>query len=246
MSKKERAANRTERAAEIQVQQARRERDRKMLIVAVVVVVLAAVVAAGVLLSGRDDAAPAASGSAPKATASGQSLVVGNDPSAATKIVIYEDFLCPYCRELETSSRGFLRTDAKKGAVQVEYRPFHLLQDDYSTLALTAWAAVLKNGTPAQALKFHDLLYDNQPYESDTNKPGIDDLVALAKKAGVTDSTVLDAMKQPDQAFVDAADAAAQKANVQGTPTVLVNGKQLDGASIADLSDQLKKLGAQG
>jgi protein-disulfide isomerase len=236
MSKKERAANRTERAAAIQAQQARQERNRKALIVAAVVVVLAAVVAAGVIFSG---------GSAPKATASGQALVVGNDPAATTKVVVYEDFLCPYCRELETSSRSFLRADAEKGNVQVEYRPFHLLQDDYSTRALTAWAAVLQKGTPAQALRFHDLLYDNQPYESDGNKPGVDDLVKLAEKAGVTDSTVLDAIKQPDQAFVDAADADAQKAGVQGTPTVFVNGKELQG-SVAELSDQLKKLGATG
>ena len=60
---------------------------------------------------------------------------------------------------------------ADKGTVQVEYRPFHLLQDDYSTRALSAWAAVLEQGTPKQALSFHDLLYDNQPYEAAPDKP---------------------------------------------------------------------------
>lgn len=242
MSKKDRAANRTERAAAIQAEQASEERNRRILIVLAVFVVLAAVVAAGVIFSGGSDKPAAATGGGPKAVSSGQTLVVGNDPAATTKVVIYEDFLCPYCREFEKSSRAFLQADAKKGKVLVEYRPFHLLQDDYSTLALTAWAAVLTDGTGSQALRLHDLLYDNQPDEAAADKPGIDALVALAKKAGVKDSAVLDAMKKPNQAYVDAADSAATKAGVRGTPTVFVNGKELQGASVTEMSDNLEKL----
>ncbi len=246
MSKKERAANRTERAAAIQAQQASKERNRRLLIVGAVLVVLVAIVAAGVIFSGGNDPTPAASGSSPKAVASGQALVVGNDPAATTKVVIYEDFLCPYCREFESSSRDFLQADAEKGKVLVEYRPFHLLQDDYSTLALTAWSAVLEKGTGTQALRLHDLLYDNQPDEAASNKPDIDDLMDLAKKAGVSDSSVLGAMKEPNQEFVDATGAAATKAGVQGTPTVFVNGKELQGASVGEMSDNLKKMIAAG
>jgi protein-disulfide isomerase len=246
MSKKDRAVNRTERAAAIQAQQANRERNRRLLVVIVVVVVLAAVVAAGVIFSGGSDDSPAASGNPPKAVASGQALVVGDNAAAPTKVVIYEDFLCPYCREFESTSRNFLQSDAKKGKVLVEYRPFHLLQDDYSTRALTAWAAVLANGTGSQALRLHDLLYDNQPDEAASDKPGVDDLVSLAKKAGVEDESVLGAIKDPNQEFVDAADAVATKAGVEGTPTVFVNGKELQGASVGEMSDNLKKLIAAG
>jgi hypothetical protein len=108
-------------------------------------------------------------------------------------VVVYEDFLCPFCRQLETSTRDFLHQDAAKGSVQVEYRPFQLLPDDYSRRALDAWATVLQKGTPAQALRFHDLLYDEQPYEQAAHKPGVAALRALARKAGVTDPKVLDA-----------------------------------------------------
>jgi protein-disulfide isomerase len=165
MSKKERAGNRAARAAAIQKQQVAQERNRKILIVGVVLVVLAAVVAAGVLLSGGDK--PASAGPAPKAVAAGQALKVGDNPDAKVKVVVYEDFLCPYCREFEAATRSFIRKDAEEGKVLVEYRPFHLLQDEYSTRALTAWGAVLQKGTGRQALAFHDLLYDKQPYEQD-------------------------------------------------------------------------------
>jgi protein-disulfide isomerase len=241
MSKKLRETNRTERAAAVRREQASKERNRKILLTVVVLVVLAGVVVAGVVLGGGGSS-PSQSGAAAGkvgARADGPALVIGTNPDAP-KVVIYEDFLCPYCREFEASSRATLREAAKKGKAVVEYRPFHLLQDNYSLEALTAWAAVLEKGTPAQALQFHDLLYENQPYENDADKPSVDDLVDLAKKAGVTDSAVRDAMHQPNQPFVDAAGKAAEKAGVSGTPTVWFDGKPLSG-SPSQLADKLKQ-----
>ncbi len=245
MSKKDREGNRAERAAAIQRAQASQERNRKILVVAVVLVVLAAAVIAGVLLSGGDKKDPATT-AGPSATVSGQALTVGDDPSATTKIVVYEDFLCPYCRQFEAASRTYLRKAAEQGKVLVEYRPFHLLQDEYSTTALTAWAAVLEGGTPGQALKYHDLLFENQPYENDAAKPGVADLTDLAKKAGVTDKSVLDSIGVANTQFVDAADQSATDAGVKGTPTVIVDGKTLEASSISDMSDQLEQLIAKG
>ena len=183
MSKQQREASRRERVVEMQRQAAVHERNRRLLITGAIVVVLCAVVAGvrRVLRQWRlvDDTVGHTS-------RQGLRPVAGDrrPDSAPHKVVVYEDFLCPYCRQFETSSRDFLRDAAAKGKVQVEYRPFHLLQDDYSTRALSAWAAVLQSGTPQQALKFHDLLYDNQPYEHDPNKPDAATLTSWAKQAG--------------------------------------------------------------
>ena len=164
--------------------------------------------------------------------------------NAPVKVVVYEDFLCPFCRQLETSTRDFLHQDAAKGSVQVEYRPFQLLPDDYSRRALDAWATVLQQGTPAQALRFHDLLYDEQPYERAAHKPGVAALQALARKAGVTDRKVLDALGSPNPAFFAAVQRSAEQAGVRGTPTVLVDGKPLGGSSIQVLADRLEQRAA--
>ena len=171
---------------------------------------------------------------------------MGSNAKAKYKVVVYEDFLCPYCRQFETSSRDFLRAAAQKGTVQIQYRPFHLLPDSYSTRALTAWAAVLQQGTPKQALRFHDLLYDDQPYEQDPNKPGTSKLQTWAKQAGVSSSSVLSAMGASDPSYVTAADAAASKAGVTGTPTVFVNGQELAGTSISSMVDNLERMVASG
>jgi protein-disulfide isomerase len=243
MSSKNRELNRAERANAIQREQAAGERNRRILITVAIVVVLSAIVAAGVVFSSGGAKKPESTSALPPASAQGQALVMGDNAKAATKVVVYEDFLCPYCRQFETSSRDFLQAAADKGSVQVQYRPFHLLQDDYSTQALSAWATVLQTGTPKQALRFHDLLYDNQPYESSANKPDGDKLADWAKEAGVTSSSVLDSVRKADDpAFVKAADAAATKAGVDGTPTVYVNGKPLQGSSVSDMADKLEKI----
>ena len=243
MSTKNRELNRAERAKAIQREQAAGERNRRILITLAIVVVLSAVVAAGVVFSSGGSKKPEASSALPPATAQGQALVMGDNAKAATKVVVYEDFLCPYCRQFETSTRDFLQAAADKGTVQVEYRPFHLLQDDYSTRALSAWAAVLQQGTPKQALSYHDVLYDKQPYEASPDKPDGAKLAEWAKDSGVTSSSVLDSVKKADDPeFVKAADATATEAGVDGTPTVLVNGKPLEGSSVSDMADNLEKL----
>ncbi len=163
------------------------------------------------------------------------------DKSAKIKVVVFEDFLCSRCLQFERATRDFLHQDATQGKVLVEYRPFHLLQDPYSTRALNAWGAVLQKGTPAQALKFHDLLYDNQPRES-SHKPDNAKLMALAKQAGVTDQSVLDAFNTEDVAFYTAVQKAAKQANVTRTPSVRVNGKPLTGSSIDDEAANLENL----
>ncbi len=243
MATKNRELNRAERAKAIQREQAAGERNRRILITLAIVVVLSAVVAAGVVFSSGGSKKPEASSALPPATAQGQALVMGDNAKAATKVVVYEDFLCPYCRQFETSTRDFLQAAADKGTVQVEYRPFHLLQDDYSTRALSAWASVLQQGTPKQALSYHDLLYDKQPYEASPDKPDGAKLAEWAKESGVTSSSVLDSVKKADDpAFVKAADATATKAGVDGTPTVFVNGKPLEGSSVSDMADNLEKI----
>ena len=222
---------------------ARRERNRRLAITTGILVLLAVVIATGVwVTSGSSTTPDPAAARTPAAHVGDHSLVVGA-AAAPVKVVVYEDFLCPYCRQFETSTRDFLQAAADKGTVQVEYRPFHLLQDDYSTRALSAWASVLQQGTPKQALSYHDLLYDKQPYEASPDKPDGAKLAEWAKDSGVTSSSVLDSVKKADDPeFVKSADAAATKAGVDGTPTVLVNGKPLEGSSVSDMADNLEKI----
>lgn len=242
MSKTNREQGRVERAAAIQAAHVRAERNRRITIGAAVVVVLAILAAAGYWYStgGTRLASTATDTSGLAARAGEQSVVIG-PKSAKYHVVIYEDFLCPFCREFEAASRDFLHADAKKGLAEVEYRPFHLLQDDYSQRALNAFAQVLSTD-PAQAMKFHDLLYDKQPYEAAPSKPDASQLAKWAASVGANKGKVENAVNTADPSFENAANAAAKKAKVPGTPTIFVNGKQVNGSSVTDIADKVEAM----
>ena len=169
-------------------------------------------------------------------------MVVG-DADAPKQIVVYEDFLCPFCGQLETTVRDQLDAAVEAGEVNVEYRPLNFLSrlGDYSVESANAFAVVLDTSGPEVAKKFHDLLFDNQPAENGPF-PSKDDLVDLAVEAGATEADVRPGIEDMQfEGWVDAAEDAASKAGVNATPTVLIDGKKVegDGLTIADIAQQM-------
>jgi len=223
-------------AAELAAQQAR-ERRRNLSIGALVLVLLVAIVSAGFLvreLTGGDSDVDTSAGTAE------HSLTLGED-SAPHQVIIYEDFLCPYCGELERASHEELRRLVDEGQVQVTYRPFHLLQDfEYSGDALEVLAAVMETADPDVQEDLHNALFAEQPSESGPF-PSQDDLVDLAVEQGADRDAVeaeLDS-DRPEQ-WVETATQEAQSAGVNSTPTVVLDGEQFtDFRTIDDLVTNL-------
>lgn len=262
MSKSSREPGRRERAAAIQAEQARAERNRRVALIAAVVVVVAVIAAAVFWYSGNSSntsttaenvakvpartvgltGAPGLTIASTDAPVAGTPALVIGKQTAPVKVVVYEDFLCPYCREFEEASRDFLHAAAEQGKVEVAYRPFHLLSEQYSTDALNAYAAVLVKSSPSVALRFHDLLYDKQPYETASSFPGATELGSWAKSVGGDSSAVEDAVNANDPAMEKAANALAAAAKVQGTPTVFVNGKPVSGSSPAGMANTIQQM----
>lgn len=213
------------------------ERSRRLLVVLGVLGAVSAVIAALVIFSSGESTTRPADPVAPQRV-SGQTLVVGK-PDAPRKVVVFEDFGSAQSREFEIASRDFLRVEAAQGDVVVEYRPFHLT-DGYSRHALEAWAAVAEDGTAAQALAFHDLLFDRQPGAGGT-APGGTQFDAWAVEAGVDQGVVSDALQRPDTTFVEAARQAARSSGIEITPTILVDGKPFNLRPGIDLADQVQR-----
>ncbi|MFC7493924.1 MULTISPECIES: DsbA family protein [unclassified Nocardioides] len=239
MSKKNRANDRAARAAAALEEQQRQERRRRNTMVGAVVVGILVIVLAGWLLSRSLDTtedvdAPAAG--------SEFGLTIGPD-DAPNSIVIYEDFLCPYCGELERATSDDLTRLAGEGKVQVEYRPFNLLSSlgDYSARSAGAFSIVLEKSGPEVAKEFHDLLFENQPSESGPF-PDSSELADLAVEAGADEADVRSAIENDEgSAWVERATSAAlDDSGVQSTPTVLLNGEVFtEGRTIDDLAEAL-------
>ena len=177
---------------------------------------------------------------APEGASDNYGMVLG-DADAPKSVVVYEDFLCPFCGQLEQTVRDRLDAAVEAGDVKVEFRPLPFLEriDDYSPRSANAFAVVLDASGPEVAKEFHDLLFDNQPSEEGPF-PSDDDLVDLAVEAGATESEVRPGIE--DMAFegwVDAAGEAASKAGVNSTPTVLIDGEKATGTTIDQIAAEM-------
>ncbi|MFL6060640.1 MAG: thioredoxin domain-containing protein [Marmoricola sp.] len=239
MSSQNGDSDRTKKAAAIRAAQARKERNRRVALIVGILVVLGAVVAAGAWYS--SDNTTSIDNSSVEVQAGDGSILVGSN-AAPVKVLVYEDFLCPFCRELEESTRDFLRENAAKGKVQVEYRPINLLtQSTYSARAMNAWAQVLANASPTDALKLHDLFYENQPYEQNADQTTDTDIAALVQKAVGDNSKVQGALKTTDNAFFASASQVMADKGITSTPTVFIDGHELTDMSVPQIVTAIEK-----
>ena len=242
MSNKEKQRLRAERAAAALKEKERRERRRQILTAIGVVVAIALVVGAGFLINSmRDDTKETAGKIPPPGSQYG--LTIGS-ADAPHQVVVYEDFLCPICGEFEAAGHEQLEQLADQGKVQIEYRPFILLDGlgPYSSRATMVWSLVLQQDGPDVAQKFHDLLFANQPSEQGPF-PSQADVVTLAGQAGA-DTTKLQAAIDSG-AGVDwpvSATQSAESLGVDSTPTVTLDGEPFtNGRTAADLATNLIK-----
>jgi protein-disulfide isomerase len=200
----------------------RRQGPSGAVIAAITVVVLfAGAVGFGIWYSQR----PVGNAVAPTG-ASAVGVTVGN-PSAPHTVDVYLDFLCPVCRAYEQQSGATLDGLVAAGTAKVVYHPIAILDrlssTQYSSRAAAAAGCAANAGVFPQFVK---LLYANQPPE---NSAGLPDsrLTALAQQAGAP-ATVGQCIA--DGTYRDWAAGitdAASKAGVNGTPTVLVDGKSI-------------------
>lgn len=238
MSKKNRETDRASRAAAAMAEQQAQERKRRNVMVGSVVAVLLVIVVGGYFLARALDTTSDVS--AP-AAGSEFGLTIGPE-DAPHEVIIYEDFLCPYCGQFEQASREDLSQLAADGNVRVEYRPFNLLSSmgDYSERSAGAFSIVLEESGADVAKEFHDLLFENQPSESGPF-PSDDDLIDLAVEAGADEADIRDRIESQDgAAWVARATQAAEDSGVQGTPTILLDGELFqDGRTPEELAENL-------
>lgn len=184
-----------------------------------------AAAAAGTGTNTIPSAAPAPAG--PVNVAVGNYPVQG-DPNAKVTVIEFADFRCPFCEQWFKNTEPSLMKDyVNTGKIKFYFRDYAFL-GPASTLA--AEAAECANDQN-QFWAFHDYLYQNQPDESDTSMYTVDNLSQVAGTLGMDQTqfqTCLSSKKDADKAAKDLSDG--QKAGVNGTPTVFINGVPLVGA----------------
>ena len=242
MSNKEKQRLRAERAAAALKEKQRRERRRQILTVVGVVVALALVVGGGfVINSMRDDTKETAAKIPPPGSQYG--LTIG-PASAPHKVVVYEDFLCPFCGEFEKASHEQLAqlADRRQGAGRVPpVRPPERL-GPYSARATMIWWLVLEKYGDDVAKKFHDLLYANQPSEEGPF-PSQDDLVRARRPGRGQRRRAQDGVENDEGVGRWPTPRRARRTSVSTAPrpSPSTESRSPDGATAADLAANLIK-----
>lgn len=215
-------------ARRIVEQQKARERRRAITLWTVAGVVLA-LIAAGLigygLMASQDKKAADKLTTPSVAVDGGTAFAAGTGP---VTIDLYEDFMCPVCREFETTDSATIKQLVAENKATVRYHPVAILNDasngtKYSTRAAGAAAAAAQAG---KYEAYHDVLYANQPQE---NSDGLSNtrLIELGKSVGLTGSDFADAVNNGTyNAWADKATETFTQRGYNATPTIVIGGKQ--------------------
>jgi protein-disulfide isomerase len=235
MSKAQRTKSASKSAREkIREQQAAaKARDKRKRLVTYLTAgtVAVAAVGLGVWYGISNSRSEQASGAAAPVTVQPDGSVVMAKAGVTGPVVdIYEDFQCPACKELERVSGQTFKNVAAEGKAKVVYHPITIFsQEPTKSNSVRAGNAARCVTDGKQWLAFHDLLYQNQPPETQQGfKP--DQLIEWGKEAGVTapgfDQCVT-SLKN-GEAHLAYSKKITTEQKLTHTPTVKLNGTEID------------------
>jgi protein-disulfide isomerase len=225
--------NARERARLAAEQAAARERDQRILI-AMVAAFVVIVVAVGIgfqawRTSRSPSAAPSAASSASPVTVTNERPIPLGSPEAPVTVTLYEDFHCPHCAEFEEEFGPTITQAQESGQARVELYPMSFI-DEGSVTAANAMACAAEAGF-GQA--YYLGLFANRTLQwSDPQ------LIELASNVGgsPTEGFKTCVMRRAHADWVSSIDAAADTNGISQTPTMLINGKEVDIASLTPQS----------
>jgi protein-disulfide isomerase len=200
----------------------RRTRTMWTSIIAVLVLVIAGAVGWTVYSSQHSSAYTAP----PGAVDNGSGIKSG---SGAVTVDLYEDFMCPHCKVFETQSGAALDQFASNGKATLVFHPIAILDGSSTTQYSTRSSAAA--GCAAAEGKYREYakaLFAQQPAEGSAGLTD-DQLVSIGTSLGLSDATFGKCVRAGTyRAWTQHVTDAASAKGVTGTPTVMVNGKQVD------------------
>jgi len=189
-----------------------------------VIVMISFIVVVGVvfsLISSRSNSTAAIP--ATVSEAEGYGIVL--NPESTPKIDVYVDYQCPACRVFEIINGGYLNEVIAQKKAKVVFHPMTFIGPESVLAANSAACAADEN-------KFVDMnlaLFQNQSESENSGKWSSEYLVELGRSIGITSGTFETCVNDGKYIkWTSNVAAASAKADVNGTPTIFVNGKQLD------------------
>ena len=147
---------------------------------------------------------------------------------APIRVVEFSDFLCPFCRQIASAFAGYVPQSANRVVVYFKNYPLDsacnstLKQPVHSGACNVALGAICANDQ-GKFWPYHDRVFSAPP----TN-PQVSDVVSMAREAGLDAGALEACVNNPATRQKLGTDIAEGiQAQVQGTPTLFINGKKL-------------------
>jgi protein-disulfide isomerase len=218
-------------------------------IIAAVAVLVIGIVAAAVVVGTRSRST-AAGGGVPTVsttvtvdnktvpfTVDGSAVRVG-PADAKARVDLWVDYSCPHCQEFEAANSAVLNSLVAEGDVSVSYHNIQIVTD-YGTQAGSAAACVAAED-PARWVGFNTALYANHNAQTDGWQAA--QLRTFAQQQGVSNAALdcIAASRYTGWITANTADAAAHQ--IQGTPTMVLNGQPSEVLGGQDLIAKVHQL----
>jgi protein-disulfide isomerase len=229
--------NARERVAAEKVARLRAERRRKQMTLGGAVVAVVAVAGGiGIAVSAAKHnsspyLAPAAAVVDPQAKSSKATGIQVGSADAPVKMVVFEDFRCPVCKEIEGAVEPMYKQYVEAGKLQVIYHPARLIDgNNGGSGSLNGANAAACAQDDGQFMALHDVLYGNQPDEKTDGYGNAATVLSLANKipALASNPGFQECVNKGNHnGWVQANADNFNKLGLPGTPTVFIDGQQL-------------------
>ncbi len=229
-------------------QKARDKRRRTLVVSAAVVGVLGLAAVVGLIAANAGKGGSSAKGGplvAPSGATGKDALAIqtGKDGAPST-LTVWEDFRCPACKAFETNYRDTIHELEAKGLLKVEYHLVTLIDGNMGgTGSLKSANAAACAQDSGKFAPYHDVLFDNQPEEINDAYGKNAKLLELAGKVDGLDTAAFRTCVEDGthDSWVNKSQEAFRAGKFRGTPTVLLDGKDIFGDQANPLTPQKLK-----
>ncbi|AXI81205.1 DsbA family protein [Peterkaempfera bronchialis] len=233
MSEKNRGSKRTARerlVAERQAQEARSRRNKKLAVLGSVIAVLAVAVGVGVAVQSQRSK-PETPVAAPAGAVGARKLVIPDGPAnAPSTLTVYEDPRCPACQLFEKAFQPTIDRLMNQGKIVGNYHIVSFIdRHDNGTGSKNGANALACAQDAGRFRAFHNVLYANQPPETEDPWSDRSKLLTLAKQVPGLDTPAFRTCVNNNTygGWVSAVQQDFDKSGFTSTPTVLLNGTSI-------------------
>jgi protein-disulfide isomerase len=151
------------------------------------------------------------------------SVVLADRSSDAPVLDVFEDYDCPVCKDMHAKVDATIQRLAREGRVKVVFHPVTIFQDEPMRSNSVRAAAAARCVPEENWLAFRDELYAMQPAPHGVASGfTVEELVKAARNVGAAvDECVT------SQSYAKAHLEESAKVQLEGTPTVLLDGQLL-------------------